>query len=74
MQGLNMNKTRPLKTLGLHDCQLNTMGITPLTSYMAEINPAKLEELTFSFIGNVDTLAFGQMLRCNTHLKRLILK
>lgn len=69
-----MNKSRPLKILDLHDCRLYSLSVTPLTSYMAEINPSKLEELTFSFIKLVDTEKFGQMLRCNTHLKKLLLK
>jgi hypothetical protein len=66
-----MNPHKNFKAFYLHDCKLQSEGINALSSYLAQINPSKFEEIELSFVENIDVGNLALMLRDNTHLKIL---
>ena len=74
IRGMNLNPHKSIKSLGLHDVKLNSEGIKAMTSYLQEINPKNFEELSLSFIQNINEDDLAEMLKNNTSIKKLSMR
>jgi hypothetical protein len=70
--GMASNPDKPIKSLEFHDTYLGANCTHLLSAYLKDANPINLESLSFSFINNLLNMdIFANMLKINTHLKKL---
>lgn len=72
IEGMYKNQLKNVNCLKFHGVKFESECLKSLSSYLKDVNPKKFQELSFSFIENLNNFdSFCEMLSKNTHLRKI---